>query len=252
MLLFYVRHGDPIYDPDQLTPLGEQQAAAIARRLARFGLTEIYASSSHRAQQTAMPTCELLGLPLQTLDFMNENYLDTLKRPVKGGKVTTSWIWSHPIYSELLASREIRAMGDEWYEHPALRDFHFERTLHPIYEQIDQFLSAHGYEHDKEKGLYRVTEHNYEKRVAIFAHECIGKIFMSHLLDIPFPSYATHFEMHTSALTVVHFDDSTHSTALRQPTPYARARVLSLSNDAHIYREDLSPEHRFTHLRDHY
>ena len=41
MLLFYVRHGDPIYEPDQLTPLGEQQAEAVARRLALFGVDEI-------------------------------------------------------------------------------------------------------------------------------------------------------------------------------------------------------------------
>jgi len=29
MILFYVRHGDPIYDPDSLTPLGKRQAEAL-------------------------------------------------------------------------------------------------------------------------------------------------------------------------------------------------------------------------------
>ena len=33
MLFFYVRHGDPVYDPDQLTPLGRRQAEALAKRL---------------------------------------------------------------------------------------------------------------------------------------------------------------------------------------------------------------------------
>ena len=46
MLLYYVRHGDPIYDPDSLTPLGMEQAAAVARRLAKFGVDEIYSSPS--------------------------------------------------------------------------------------------------------------------------------------------------------------------------------------------------------------
>ena len=31
MLLFFIRHGDPNYFPDQLTPLGHRQAEAVAR-----------------------------------------------------------------------------------------------------------------------------------------------------------------------------------------------------------------------------
>ena len=57
MILFYVRHGDPIYNPDQLTPLGHRQAESVAKRLALFGIDEIYASTSTRAMQTAQPTC---------------------------------------------------------------------------------------------------------------------------------------------------------------------------------------------------
>ena len=57
MLIYYIRHGDPVYDPDQLTPLGEQQAAAVANRLALFGVDEIYSSTSNRAIQTAKPLC---------------------------------------------------------------------------------------------------------------------------------------------------------------------------------------------------
>mgnify|MGYP002514795605 CR=1 FL=1 len=60
MLFYYIRHGDPIYDPDSLTSLGERQAEAIAKRLAIYGLDRIYASSSNRAILTAKPTCELL------------------------------------------------------------------------------------------------------------------------------------------------------------------------------------------------
>ncbi|MBE6597419.1 MAG: histidine phosphatase family protein [Ruminococcaceae bacterium] len=252
MLLFYIRHGDPIYDPDKLTPLGEEQAKAVAKRLALFGVDEIYSSTSNRAMQTAQPTCELLGLPLKTLDFMNENYLNDLKIPLENKKVKEDWVWSHPTYSQILTSKEIREMGDEWYRHPAFEPFHFDKVLHPIHRQADEFIASHGYEHDPEKGLYKVINYNYEKRVALFAHECIGKIFMSHLLDLPFPQYATHFEMHTSAMTVIRFDDGTNSTNSDKPNEYARARVLTLSNDSHLYHEGISMSHRFTHIREEY
>ena len=42
MLLFYIRHGDPTYTPDALTPLGERQAEALAKRLSLYGLNRIY------------------------------------------------------------------------------------------------------------------------------------------------------------------------------------------------------------------
>ena len=33
MLLFYVRHGDPIYSPDSLTEQGQLQAEALVERM---------------------------------------------------------------------------------------------------------------------------------------------------------------------------------------------------------------------------
>ena len=41
MLLYYVRHGDPIYDPDSLTPLGQEQAKALAKRLIVHGVDKV-------------------------------------------------------------------------------------------------------------------------------------------------------------------------------------------------------------------
>jgi len=72
------------------------------------------------------------------------------------------------------------------------------------------------------------------------------------LLDIPFPYYAAHFEMHTSAFTVIRFDDGSLYADAGEPHTYARARVLSLSNDSHLYHDGVSLLHRFTHLRDEY
>jgi hypothetical protein len=94
-------------------------------------------------------------------------------------------------------------MADRWYEHPKLAPLHLEKTILPINEKIDAFLASFGYTHDRDQGLYHDAGTHTEKRIAVFAHECMGKIFMSHILDIPFPYYAEHFEMHTSALTVI-------------------------------------------------
>ena len=74
MLLFYVRHGDPIYSPDELTPLGSRQAESVARRLSLYGVDRIYASTSNRAKQTAQPLCEILKKEMTLLDCANEGH----------------------------------------------------------------------------------------------------------------------------------------------------------------------------------
>lgn len=72
MLFFYIRHGDPIYSPDSLTPLGRRQAEALGRRLARYGLDKIFVSPLKRAQETAAPACELLKKDMTVLDWTSE------------------------------------------------------------------------------------------------------------------------------------------------------------------------------------
>ena len=68
MIFFYIRHGDPIYDPDSLTPLGMRQAEAVAKRLSLYGVDKIYSSTSNRAIQTAKPTCELMKKEMELLE----------------------------------------------------------------------------------------------------------------------------------------------------------------------------------------
>ena len=97
MLLFYVRHGDPIYDPDSLTPLGHLQADAVAKRLARYGIDEVYASSSNRAQLTAKPTCEILKRTPIILDWCNEGYV-WQDLTVLNDKGQLTWCFSHQKY----------------------------------------------------------------------------------------------------------------------------------------------------------
>ena len=157
MILFYIRHGDPIYKPDQLTPLGHRQAEAVAKRLALFGVDEIYSSTSTRAMQTAQPTCELLGKEPILLDWMHERYaFRETALPID--EKSETWCWANPIYSQILASREVRSMGDNWHEHPKLAEFNLGAACRRIGDNLDAWLATLGLEHDREKGLYKVTK----------------------------------------------------------------------------------------------
>lgn len=247
MLLFYIRHGDPIYNPDKLTPLGHRQAESLAKRLALFGIDEIYSSTSTRAMETAQPTCEYLGKELITLDWMHEKLAHN-EMVVPINEKAKTWCWAHPKYSQILASKSVRDLNDRWYEHPDLAELHLEASSRRIGGEMDRWLAGLGLEHDRERGMYKVTADVKEKRIALFAHEGAGKVFMSELLDIPFPSYATHFEMKHTGMTVICFDEGKRYSF----DGYARARVLTLSNDSHLYRDGIPTNHASTFLRERY
>ena len=233
MLLFYIRHGDPIYNPNMLTPLGEKQAHSVAKRLAAHGLDKIYSSPSTRARQTAQPTADLTKLPVTEVDFADEEHVwrDLTIRRDDGG---LTWLFSHEDTRRLFTSKEIRDLGDEWYRHPKFTSY--EAGIKKVYDNTDAFLASLGYEHERYTGRYKVLRDNGE-RVALFAHQGFGLAFLSTLLDIPYPAFSTHFDMSHSNMTVIEFKDE---------GGIAIPHVMTLSNDSHIYADGLPTKYNNT------
>ena len=227
MLLYYVRHGDPIYNPNMLTPLGARQAEEVAKRLALYGVDEIYASPSNRARQTAIPTAELTKLEIKDADFADEAHVwrDLTCKKMVGDGVT--WLFQHTEKRALLNSSEVRALGMEWYKHPELAKY--EAGMKRVDSVTDEFLSSLGYQHDRGLGRYIIREKS-EKRIALFAHQGFGLAFLASLLDIPYPSFSTRFDMTHTGVTVIEFGDE---------GGYSYPTVLSLSNDSHLYKSGL-------------
>lgn len=228
MLLYYVRHGDPIYSPDSLTPLGERQAEAVAKRLSRYGLDEIYVSSSNRAKQTAKPTCEILKKELIEIDWANENYAWN-DFSVDKHYERKQWVFHIPYYRELFNSDEVRNLGDRWYEHPDFQDTKFKDGIMRIHNETDKFFENLGYKHDRNKHLY-VAEKPNDKRIAIFAHQGFGVFFLSSVLDVCVPQFVTHFDLCHSSVTAIEFGNM---DGISIP------KALMVSNDSHIYAEGL-------------
>ena len=227
MLLYYLRHGDPIYNPDSLTPLGKRQAEALAKRLAVYGLDKIYASSSNRAIQTAQPTCELLKLEMETLDFANEKYAwEDLAVETDEGR---TWGVKSKRLMELASNPEMMSLYHKWYEHPEIKELGMEKGIERISKESDEFLKNLGFIHIKDTGTYKINNPKYD-RVALFAHYGFGFAFLSCILDIPYPVLIKHFDIGHTGMTVINFEEK---------NGYATPKILTMSSDSHIYREGL-------------
>lgn len=227
MLFFYVRHGDPIYQPDSLTPLGKRQAEALARRFSIYGLDRIYASSSTRAMETAQPTCEVLKQEMTVLDWCHENLAG--KDFYLYEDEQHDWCFQLPRYRALFRNPEVLKLGKLWYTHPVFVHTTFATGWERIEREGNTFLASLGFVHDSEQNAYRVTEPCAE-RVALFAHQGFGLLFLSMVLDIPYPVFSTHFDMAHTGMTVLEFPEDGE---------WVVPRVLALSDTGHLYKKDL-------------
>ena len=227
MILYYVRHGDPIYDPDSLTELGHKQAEALANRFSLYGLDAVYSSPSNRARLTAQPTCEALGLDLKICEWADEGLagVDTGMTDKDGRFV---WSFADKEMAEKFNDASVRALGMEWYKHEYFKGFPFEKGIHRISSAVDEFLLSLGYKHDREKYCYHKVGKSPEK-VALFAHHGASMLILSSILDMPYPMFSTRTCIGHTGVTVINFSDD----APIYP------QIFQYSNDSHLYKEGL-------------
>ena len=232
MLLLYVRHGDPIYSPDSITPLGERQAEAVGRRIARYGVDKIYSSPLKRAQMTARPASEMLKKDIIISDIFSESRAWSNFSWKSDNSDRCEWFWGTKRGKEVLSSAEVLSLGHKWYTHPSLTQF--EKGMVQVYDELDEFLLSHGYEHIRGEGKYKIVKPS-DERVAIFAHAGYGTAFLSCLFDIPFPLIALYFDMRTTGVTAINFKNGDDG--------YSIPKILTFANDGHLYAENLPTNH---------
>lgn len=228
MILYYVRHGDPIYDPDSLTELGHKQAKALAKRFSLYGLDEVYSSPSKRAMQTAKPTCEALGLEVKICDWADEGKAWHNTHIIRKDG-SPAWGFADRETVEHFNDPEVFALGQKWYMHPHFKDCTFEDGVKRINGATDEFLAALGYVHDREQSCYQKVG-NSPNKVALFAHQGAGMLILSSILDIPYPLFCTRFDFGHSSVTVIAFGEGDGPIY---------PKVLQFSNDSHLYKEGI-------------
>ena len=226
MLLYFIRHGDPVYDPDSLTELGKKQAEALAKRLSIGGLDEIYCSTSVRAQQTAAPTAKSLGLTVKLSDWCNEKY--TWDEFTVCDSQSKRWFYQDENARKIMASEAVESLRGEWYNYDYFTQTNAREGVSRIQAETYNFLASLGYKKAANGNYYSATAVN-EKRVALFAHEGFGMAFLSALLGMPYPTFCLHFGLEHSSMTVIEFGG----------TDFVVPCVLQVSNDSHLYKEGL-------------
>ena len=227
MLLYILRHGDPIYNPDSLTEKGHLQAQALAKRLASHGIDKIYCSPLIRAQQTARPTEILLGKKAQIEEWTSEDKIYSYLSVQEGG--THRWIF-HSSKKSHLREPEVEKLGYNWYKALVFNDVDGKGAYDFLRKNSDEFLSRHGYEHDFENKRY-IAKNGNDEKIAVFCHQGFSISWLGVMLDIPLPVAWTTMDVNHSCMTVVEFKEDKDGLCI--------PKIITLSNDSHLYKEGL-------------
>lgn len=213
MRLYIIRHADPDYEYDTLTPAGHREAAALAERLEAEGIDRIFCSPLGRARRTMQYTAERLHCEAEIQDWLRELSGLTFEY-ADWGRLAA---WNIP--------------GEAFQQHQARIAFaglNIDEQMTVLRENSDQFLRALGY--DRVGGRYRCVQ-PYTGRVAVFCHNGFGLSWLAHLLQLPLFAVWTSFWLAPSSVTTVLFEH-------RSPS-WAVPRCLNLGDTAHLYQAGL-------------
>ena len=179
MDLFLIRHGQPDWTPDRiarndpnLTDLGREQALRVAHRLTSLDeVDQIWASTMHRAMETAEPISTELRHDLASYDWLQE-----IRNPPEWDGAPADEIDSR------FAEANVRHIDEMWDGLPGGETF---RAFHErVVGGLRDTLGAHGITPMEGGGrhLWNVTDP--DRRVIIVAHAGTNAVVLGHLLGL--------------------------------------------------------------------
>ena len=203
MEVILIRHGDPDYARDSLTPHGQLEARAVADRVHALQPEALYVSPMGRAQQTAAAIAQKTGLGMTTLPWLHE---------LNGDFDRGRWCWSIPP-AEVPGPAHLMT-ADNWHDHVPYGALVRPQTDQLRYH-VDSLLAKYGY--IREGARYRLEPHVRRLpaafgrsdrpqtwsgvRVALVCHGGLILTLLGSVLNWPVPSVYSHLSCDTASMT---------------------------------------------------
>ena len=195
MNIYIIRHGDPDYEHDTLTPKGWREAELVSRRLCRLPVKACYVSPLGRARDTASCTLKKLNMEGETLPWLREfnaGYATPREFHPNGlgwDLLPESWV-SDPRYYDPW----------HWMEAPAYSGSGIGEKYKEAIDGLDALLERHGYR--RQGNLYEVVRPNKDN-LLFFCHYGVECVLLSRLLDCSPVTFWHHSVALTTSVTVL-------------------------------------------------
>jgi probable phosphoglycerate mutase len=183
--ILLIRHGDPDYATDSLTPRGVVEAQCLAKALKEVDVDELYVSPLGRAQDTCAYTAQVKQLEPVTLDWLRE-------RGIKRGPV---YLWEAP--GEMFLQTGALPTQNDWHL-PAGAMPEGDEQYRRVRDGFDTLLCSYGYV--RQGHGYRVT-HSTDRRIALFCHKGVILTLLADVLHWALPMVFVSLHVHPSGVT---------------------------------------------------
>ncbi len=231
MRIILIRHGDPDYERDSLTPKGWREAELLSERVSRWDVRDFYCSPLGRAKDTASLSLKKMGREATVYEWMKEFYVPVLDPET--GKERGPWDFM-PAYWTNEPGMYDRAA---WMDTPVMKTGDIKNSYAAVCRGLDELLAGYGYE--REGNIYRVRQHN-DDTIVLFCHLGVSCVMLSHLLGIsPVLLWHGFFPAPTS-VTVLNSEERDPAVA------YFRCQVLGDTTHLHDGGEPVSKSGYYT------
>lgn len=225
MRILIIRHADPDYEHDSLTPKGWKEAEFLSERISRMNITDFYVSPLGRAKDTASLTLQKMNRTAIECPWLRE-FAPTIQRPDVPDRRSISWDWLPQDWTK----EESFYRRDLWYTQENMKEGKVKEEYDWVTTSFDQLLASHGYVRHGEN--YHAEKANHDT-LAFFCHFGLECVLLSHLMNVS-PMVLWH---HTCAaptsVTTIYTEERREGTAL--------FRVASFGDISHLYANGEEP-----------
>ena len=220
MRLLIIRHADPDYVHDSLTPTGHEEATYLAAYLRDVTIDHAYVSPMGRAQLTAAYTLADQGMGATTLEWLHE-FGPNIRKPSSMLVPGCAWDWLPEDWTQ----REI-FYTEKWYEEPTMQKYGVGEEYLRVCACFDELLAQHGYR--RAGKIYQVEQANHDT-IALFCHYGLGCVLLSHLMSVS-PMILWHgLCAAPSSITTVYTEERRRGKASFRVTSYGAIPHLVLA-----------------------
>ena len=175
MKLLIVRHADPDYSIDSLTPTGWKEAELLSERLKKLDIKDFYTSPLGRAKDTASLTLNKIQREATTLPWLREFHCSIARPDQPVPKIPWDWLpadWTRvPEYFD----------KDAWCTTDIMKNGNVAQEYLWVTSELDKLLANHGY--IRENYYYRAEKANNDT-IVFFCHFGLECVLLSHLLNV--------------------------------------------------------------------
>jgi len=175
MRILLIRHGEPDYSGDSLTPKGRTEAELLSRRMEKYELRDIYVSPLGRARLTAEYTLKRMGREAETLDWLQE-FRARVPDPARGG-LGVAWDRPPREWTQYPESGD----PERWADIPPYQGTEVRRVWEETKAGVDALLARYGLR--KDGPVWRAEENSMDT-IALFCHFGMTMAVMAYLTEM--------------------------------------------------------------------